>query len=196
MLPETVDLQYLELTRAKAESAVDGRRACTQGLLRAGEGALRVAGAAPARHILITAGDGVDDAAAQKKADELTAQAKGGADFAAARARRTRRTQARRSRAAISAGRSAACSSARSRTRLFAMSPGEIRGPVKTQFGYHILKLDEVEAGHVRDFDEARAELEAEYRKERAQNIFYDESQKLADPAFSSLTELDSVRRR
>ena len=35
--------------------------------------------------------------------------------------------------------------------------------------------------------------LEAEYRKDRAQNIFYDESQKLADQAFASLTELDSV---
>ena len=35
-------------------------------------------------------------------------------------------------------------------------------------------------------FDEARAEVEADYRKERAQNIFYDESQKLADQAFSA----------
>ena len=33
---------------------------------------------------------------------------------------------------------------------LFAMSAGEIRGPVKTRFGYHVLKLDEVEAGHVK----------------------------------------------
>ncbi len=76
---------------------------------------------------------------------------------------------------------------------LFAMSPGEIRGPVKTQFGYHVLQLEEVEAGRIKTFDEARVELEDEYRKERAQTIFYDQSQKLADAAFSSLTELDSV---
>ncbi len=64
---------------------------------------------------------------------------------------------------------------------------------MKTDFGYHVLRLDEVEAGHVKTFDEARAEVEADYRKDRAQNIFYDESQKLADQAFSALTELDSV---
>jgi peptidyl-prolyl cis-trans isomerase D len=76
---------------------------------------------------------------------------------------------------------------------LFAMSVGEIRGPVKSDFGYHVLKLEEVQAGHVKTFEEAHAEVEADFRKDRAQNIFYDESQKLADQAFSALTELDSV---
>jgi peptidyl-prolyl cis-trans isomerase D len=73
------------------------------------------------------------------------------------------------------------------------MSVGEIRGPVKSDFGYHVLQLEEIQPGHIQSFDEARAEVEVEYRKERAQNIFYDESQKLADLAFSALTELDSV---
>src|SRR6185503_2346838 len=52
---------------------------------------------------------------------------------------------------------------------------------------------EEIQAGHVKTFAEARAEIEADYRKERAQTIFYDESQKLADQAFSALTELESV---
>jgi peptidyl-prolyl cis-trans isomerase D len=76
---------------------------------------------------------------------------------------------------------------------LFAMAAGEIRGPIKTQFGYHVLKLDEIEAGHLRSFEEARAELEAEYRKDRAQVIFTDESHKLDEQSFAALTELASV---
>ena len=56
-----------------------------------------------------------------------------------------------------------------------------------------MLQLQEIEAGKLKSFEDARAELEDEYRKERAQTIFYDESQKLADTAFSSLTELESV---
>src|SRR5262245_4495305 len=76
---------------------------------------------------------------------------------------------------------------------LFSMQPGEIRGPVKTQFGYHVLKLEGVEPGKVKTFDEVRAEVEAEYRKERSQTAFYDETQKLGDSAFAALTELDSV---
>ncbi len=73
------------------------------------------------------------------------------------------------------------------------MQPGEIRGPVKTQFGYHVLKLEKIEAGHQQSFDEARAEVEAEYRKDKAQTAFYDDSQKMADAAFAALTELDTV---
>jgi peptidyl-prolyl cis-trans isomerase D len=76
------------------------------------------------------------------------------------------------------------------------MTVGEIRGPVKSEFGYHVIKLEQIQPGHVKTFEEAHAELEADYRKERAQNIFYDQSQKLADLAFSALTELDSVAKQ
>jgi peptidyl-prolyl cis-trans isomerase D len=73
------------------------------------------------------------------------------------------------------------------------MSPNEIRGPIKTQFGYHVLKLEEIETGHLRSFDEVRPEIEAEYRKDRAQQIFTDESQKLDERSFAALTDLAPV---
>lgn len=76
---------------------------------------------------------------------------------------------------------------------LFSMQVGEIRGPVKTQFGYHVLELEDIEQGHQQSFEQARAEIESEYRKDRAQTAFYDDSQKLADMAFEALTELESV---
>ncbi len=38
-----------------------------------------------------------------------------------------------------------------------------------------------------------RAELEPEFRKDRAQALFYERGQKLADESFASLTELSSV---
>jgi peptidyl-prolyl cis-trans isomerase D len=56
-----------------------------------------------------------------------------------------------------------------------------------------VLKLENIEAGRQQSFGEARAEIEAEYRKDRAQTRFYDASQKLADGAFEALTELESV---
>jgi peptidyl-prolyl cis-trans isomerase C len=37
----------------------------------------------------------------------------------------------------------------------FAMNPGEIKGPVKTQFGYHIIKLEEKQAAQTQDFAQA-----------------------------------------
>jgi peptidyl-prolyl cis-trans isomerase D len=41
-----------------------------------------------------------------------------------------------------------------------------------------------------------RADLEPEYRRELAQNLFYDRSQQLADESFASLSELDSVAKK
>ena len=69
---------------------------------------------------------------------------------------------------------------------LFGMKVGEIAGPVKTQFGYHIIKLGEIQAGKGKSFEEARAELEAQVRRDRATDRFGDIQEqlqgKLQDP--------------
>ncbi len=62
---------------------------------------------------------------------------------------------------------------------LFSMAVGDIRGPVKTQFGYHIIQLDEIQAGKGKSFEEARPELEAQLRKDRATDHFGDIQEQL-----------------
>ncbi len=195
LLPETVDLQYVELTRARAESSVEVTEQALKDYYEQVKDRFTTQEQRHGRHILITIGDGVDDAAAKKKAEELTAKAKAGADFA--------QLARENSKDAGSAQQGGDLGMA---TRdvfvgpfgdaLFSMTAGEIRGPVKSEFGYHVIKLEEIQPGHVQSFEEARAALEAEFRQERSQSIFYDESQKLADLAFSALTELDSVAKQ
>jgi len=192
LLPETVDLQYIELTRAQAESKVDVSEQALKEYYETVKDRFESPERRKGRHILITATDGLDDAAAQKKAQELTDKAKSGGDFA--------QLAKQNSKDPGSAQQGGDLGWAQKgmfvgpfEDALFSMQPGEIRGPVKTQFGYHVLKLENVEAGHKQSFDEARAEVEAEYRKDRAQTGFYDESQKMADAAFAALTELDTV---
>jgi len=69
---------------------------------------------------------------------------------------------------------------------LFGMKVGEIAGPVKTQYGYHIIRLDEIQAGKSKSFEEARPELEAQVRRTRATDRFGEIQEqlqaKLADP--------------
>ena len=44
-------------------------------------------------------------------------------------------------------------------------NPGDISGPVLSNFGYHIIKLDERRPGRVKSYDEARGEILAQERK-------------------------------
>jgi peptidyl-prolyl cis-trans isomerase D len=50
----------------------------------------------------------------------------------------------------------------------FAMEPGEIRGPIKTQFGYHIIKFNSKVPERTRSLAEARASLTAELAEKQA----------------------------
>jgi peptidyl-prolyl cis-trans isomerase D len=192
LLPETVDLQYVELTRDRAEGGVEVTDEALKDYYEEVKERFQSPERRRGRHILITAAEGVDDAAAQKKAEELTAKAKSGGNF-----EQLAKDNSKDPGSAAQGGDLGWAERGMFvgpfEEALFSMTPGEIRGPVKTEFGYHVLKLEEVEAGHAKTFEEARAEIEAEYRSDRSQTLFYDDSQKLADTAFSTLTELDSV---
>src|SRR6185369_10783328 len=192
LLPETVNLQYIELTREHAESGIQVTEPALKEYYEQVKDRFTTQERRHGRHILITVGEGVDDAAAKQKAEELTAKAKAGADFAQL-AKDNSKDPGSAQQGGDLGWAQRGMFVGPFEDALFTMSIGEIRGPVKSDFGYHVIKLDEVESGHVKTFEEAHAEVEADFRKDRAQNIFYDESQKLADQAFSALTELDSV---
>ena len=196
MTDETVALQYLELRLADVASEV----AVTEQELREYyEQVARERYFAPERrrasHILLESGD--DDAAARARADELLGQLQQGADFAALARENSDDPGSKEQ------GGDLGWATRESYVTAFAealfdasLKPGELRGPVKTQFGYHLIRLDEVEEAHQRSFDEVRDELETDFRNDRAQAIFYERSQELADEAFSALTELETVAQK
>lgn len=76
---------------------------------------------------------------------------------------------------------------------VFDMETGEVRGPVKSEFGYHIVRLDDVREGDVRTFDSVKEELAVEYRDLRAQEMFFDAAEELDARAFDAFDELASV---
>ena len=192
--PETVNLQYVQLTLPEVAAGVE----VTDEALRAFYDQVAAERYATterrrARHILIESGS--DDAAAKAKAEKLAVEAKAGADFAALAAQNS-----------DDPGSKAQGGDLGWATResfvgpfaeaLFAMSEGEVRGPVKTQFGYHVIKLEGIEPAAQRPFEDVRAELEADYRRDQAQSAFYERSQQLADEAFVALSELESVAKK
>ena len=49
---------------------------------------------------------------------------------------------------------------------VFSMKPNEIRGPVESDFGYHIIRLDEKRAARQQTFEEVKDKIVADLRKE------------------------------
>lgn len=140
------------------------------------------------RHILIESGK--DDAAALAKANEVLAEAKSGKDFAELAKKYSQDVGSAQNGGDLGwATRGASGLDPAFDEAEFSMKAGEVRGPVKTKFGYHILKLEAIEPEHARTLEEARADIEAQVRKDRAAERFGDAQenlqQKLEQPGAS-----------
>jgi peptidyl-prolyl cis-trans isomerase D len=68
---------------------------------------------------------------------------------------------------------------------------GDISAPVKTPFGYHLIKLTELQAGQVKSFDEAKPELTANYQRMQAEKEFYELGQRLSETSFENPDQLE-----
>ncbi len=70
------------------------------------------------------------------------------------------------------------------------MKEGEISAPIKTEFGYHLLKVTKVQAGEGKSYDDARQDIEKMYRQQQAEELFYEKAQLLADLSYENPDDL------
>jgi len=76
---------------------------------------------------------------------------------------------------------------------LFSLSVGSISEPIKTPQGYHILKLTEVKPEKQKTFEEAKAEIEKEYRQREAEQILIEKSEQLVTLSYENADSLEPV---
>jgi peptidyl-prolyl cis-trans isomerase D len=70
----------------------------------------------------------------------------------------------------------------------FAMSPGEISEPVRTRFGWHLIKVENVNDAAVRSLEEVREEIRSKLVGDAAKNLAYDAAETLYELSFEGET--------
>ncbi|HEX3950221.1 MAG TPA: SurA N-terminal domain-containing protein [Steroidobacteraceae bacterium] len=199
MTSETVDLRYVELSLAQLASKVsvddaqlktyyDEQKAKTPERFKQAE-QRRVS------HILLPVNDPKDDAAVKAKAEGILKRVQAGEDFA--------KLAKEFSQDPGSAAQGGDLGWSERKVFVgpfadaaFSMKVGEIRGPVKTQFGYHILKLDGIQPPAEKTFEQAKADLETEYKRNEAERLFNTAQDSLADAALQNTTDIDVVAKK
>jgi peptidyl-prolyl cis-trans isomerase D len=168
MTPESDKLHYAELrlaTLAAQQTVTDDELHAAYDKAR---NRLELPEKRHAHHILIT---GKDDAAALAQAQQVEAQLKAGKDFGELAKQYSQDPGSAKNGGDLGWADRAAFVKPFA-DALFSMKPGEVSAPVKTQFGYHIIRLDEIQPGKTKSFDEARPDLEAQLRRDHATDRF------------------------
>jgi peptidyl-prolyl cis-trans isomerase D len=73
---------------------------------------------------------------------------------------------------------------------LFAMKVGDIEGPVETQYGFHVIRLDAVKPGEKTPLDKVRPEIEQELKKAKAGKVFADAADTLQNTVYEQSDSL------
>lgn len=184
---EQVSVEYVELLASQLPPPV----AADEATLRARYETEKARFVAPeqrrAAHILIEAGS--DKAASRAKAAALAEQARAGGDFAQL-ARENSADPGSKDNGGELGWVERGVMVGAFEDALFAMQAGEIAGPVETDFGFHVLKLEEVQGGEGKPFEEVRAQLAEEQLRGDAEGAFNALSTKLVDEVYRNPTAL------
>jgi peptidyl-prolyl cis-trans isomerase D len=186
---ETADLKYIEIRR---DTLVDNAVISEDDLQNYYEGAsgrYMQDEQRQASHILILFGD--DDDAAREEAKALTARVQAGESFADLAKQYSKDTLTANRGGDLGLTLKSQLSDALS-DAIFSMREGDIRGPVRSDFGFHVVKLDRIVAGGPLPLEQVRAELERELRDRQADAEFRELENAVSNAMFEAL-DIDAI---
>jgi len=192
MTTESVSLEYAELRLEQLASQVAPTEADLKKVYEENRGNYVLDERRRARHILIPL-NGDDDAGARKQAESVLAEARAGKDFADLAKKYSKDSTA-------TDGGELGFVQKKDfpgpfGDTLFGMKVGDIAGPVKSQFGYHLIKLEEIQAGEAKPFEAVRGELDAQYRQDKSAELFGERQDQVGALLEKGEDDLDKIAR-
>ncbi|HXS28372.1 MAG TPA: peptidyl-prolyl cis-trans isomerase [Steroidobacteraceae bacterium] len=195
MSPEFVRLQYAQLNLSQVSSHVQVSDADLHDYYDKHKQRYVLPERRRARHILIAVNDKRNDAAALARAEEVLAKLKAGGNFAAL-AKEYSDDPGSASQGGDLGWSERSAFVGPFADAVFSMKADEIRGPVKTQFGYHIIQLEGIQPGQTKTFEQARAEIEQQVRHDKALDRFGDLQEQIQQQLDSGSPTLEGLAKQ
>ena len=199
MEPEKIKVDYVEITSESLTENVEIDKAQIKKMYDEYVSSISGREERKARHILLqtSAGDSTSSAAAKIKIESLRQEIENGADFAELAKKHSQDT------ASAAEGGDLGWVALGEMVKPFEQAlfsldladkdKGSISEIVETQFGYHLIKLDDVRSETVESLEVKRYEFEDELKADSITSMFYDLSERLASTAYENPDSLDVV---
>lgn len=196
--PETVSIEYVQVTADTVPAPPAPDEAALRQRFEEQRERFSQQDERLASHILVRVEEGANAAAveaARSKAASVATQARApGADFAALA--RSNSDDSGSSAAGGDLGwigRGAMTGSFED--TLFAMQPGQVSDPVRTDFGWHVIQLREARSGQTQGFEEAREALAAELAESNRERALSEFTSQLVDRVYRNPSSLTPAAR-
>ncbi|WP_312913179.1 SurA N-terminal domain-containing protein [Stutzerimonas nitrititolerans] len=180
--PEQVVLEYVELNKEAYFDEVDASEEELQELYRQQIGNL--AEQRRAAHILIEV-DGTSDAEAKAQLEEIAAQLAAGGDFATLAKEHSDDPGSANEGGDLGYAGPGVYDPA-FEDALYALKEGQVSTPVRSEFGWHLIKLLGLQSPEVPSFESMKPELERELKAQQVEQRFVEVTKELENLAFES----------
>ncbi|WP_415900838.1 SurA N-terminal domain-containing protein [Neptuniibacter sp. QD48_11] len=185
MTEEQVAIEYLLLERSALEAGIEVSNDELQAAYQQLVDTFQAQEQRHSAHIFIEISEQQDDAAAKAKIDAIAERLKAGEVF-----EELAKSESQDPASAEMGGdlgiNEKGVFSTDFEDALYALEKGAVSEPVRSEFGYHLIKLVDVVESEVPAFAKAEAELRSDLLNQKAEEEYVEQLERLADVSFSS----------